>query len=955
MPQPETQSAKQVFLSYSRTDRDASIALRLALEQAGLSVFQDEDAIRSGDRWVTKLEQALENCCAFVVLVGQDGIQRWVGAEVQVALIRHLSPHDDAGRLPIFPVLLGDAKAESMPPFLALFQADHWKPAEPLAGSLVEAIKTHAIRTNSQVVFEGCPFLGLSAFAREDARLFFGRRRETLEALTYLGDQQQSNPEQLHHTGGPAYTRWLQIEGNSGSGKSSLVQAGMLPMIEQGALWARTGFEHWRILGPMMPGKNPLEKLAETLEQGLVDDPAKRDSLGRLERLNKDPRALAFTIKDFRQTSTAFLLIVDQFEELFTFADEAGRKQFDALLTAALYDPECPLFLINTVRADFLDRFEYLPGLQSIYNSHCKRYFLPIMSASGLREIIEQPARLAGLDVSEITTAILNDARDETGALPLVENALLLLWQQRRNHKLSGDVYRQQDGIAGMLSQQADALLDRIEQAAPKKGKQAALELLLALTRVNDEGRNTRKRIAREDAIYAAGKGDGKLGEQVLRMLSGERWMEALSTGHHDSLRLITISEEKNPQGEKQQFADLIHETLVRARPRTASTQKPEGYWPTLYRYLEQNPDREILRQQLNFSTKQWQGSNFLEKIGKLCYSYFDLKNYRKLGIRAKTLEDRFLTWSKRAQIGLAFCAFAVTIFIGDNIYWAMKPENVDVNMPLEIKLWNPLYQLGYKPSSELVTIPIIKEGKFLFGDEDGEKSQLSISKPFQLGRYEVTYQQFDYYVWSKLREPKDQNNLKEPNDEGERCREEMRYPDPAPGGRGSQPVVNINWCQANNYAKWLGKQKNLDCRLPTEIEWEYAARAGTDSRYHWGGALRPVINGKETAMANCNGCGSQWDNKRAAPVGKFLPNQFGLYDMSGNVWEWTCSNYEDIASESNAQLCPGKISDEARVLRGGSWDDSPDFVRSSARNDGLPGSRGGSIGFRVLCSSPIE
>ena len=76
MPKTDTQSAKRIFLSYSRTDRNASIALRLALEQAGLSVFQDEDAIRSGDRWVEKLQQVLKDCCAFVVLVGQDGTQR---------------------------------------------------------------------------------------------------------------------------------------------------------------------------------------------------------------------------------------------------------------------------------------------------------------------------------------------------------------------------------------------------------------------------------------------------------------------------------------------------------------------------------------------------------------------------------------------------------------------------------------------------------------------------------------------------------------------------------------------------------------------------------------------------------------------------------------------------------------------------------------------------------------
>ena len=204
---------------------------------------------------------------AFVVLIGSDGVQRWVGAEVEIALTRHLSPHNDKERLPIFPILLAkDARPETLPPFLALFQSTRWSPTEPLPGALLEAINNRAIRLGEPRPFDGCPFLGLNAFGRGDARLFFGRRKETLEALTGLGDQRESNPESMHGSGGASYHRWLQIEGNSGAGKSSLVYAGMLPMIERGALWARTGFEHWRVLRPMMPGKDPMATLAEVLE-----------------------------------------------------------------------------------------------------------------------------------------------------------------------------------------------------------------------------------------------------------------------------------------------------------------------------------------------------------------------------------------------------------------------------------------------------------------------------------------------------------------------------------------------------------------------------------------------------------------------------------------------------------------------------------------------------------------
>lgn len=161
---PEQHLAPPIFISYSRTDLAACVRLRDELEKAGLNVFQDKKSIRLGDRWLTELQDALQQCSAFVLLIGKDGIRRWVGAEVEVALMRHLSPHDDTERLPIFPVLLDDIQPKSLPPFLALFQVDRWQSTDSLPDALIEAIKTRAIRTDSTIVFEGCPYLGLSAF-----------------------------------------------------------------------------------------------------------------------------------------------------------------------------------------------------------------------------------------------------------------------------------------------------------------------------------------------------------------------------------------------------------------------------------------------------------------------------------------------------------------------------------------------------------------------------------------------------------------------------------------------------------------------------------------------------------------------------------------------------------------------------------------------------------------------
>lgn len=936
-----------VFLSYSRNDLEAAALLRAQLVQQGLTVFKDDDAIRVGDRWIARLQHALSGCSAFVVLVGRDRVQRWVGAEVEVALNRHLSPDDDGQRLPIFSLLLEGAKPEYLPPLLALFQSARWSPADPVPAALIEGIRTRAIRFDDSVAFEGCPFLGLDAFGRADARLFFGRRTETLEALACLGDQRETNPDHIQLAGAANYHRWLQIEGNSGAGKSSLVHAGMLPMIEQGALWARTGFDHWTIIGPMMPGKDPLAKLSEALEQALISDPARRDSLSRMNRLKDDERALAFGLKDFKLEHTAFLLIVDQFEELFTFADDASRKHFDALLANALLDPECPLFLISTVRADFLDRFEQLPRLLAIYNSRCKRKFLPTISEHGLREVIEQPARLAGIDASEVTTAILHDARDEVGALPLVENALFTLWQQRQGNRLSGDVYRQENGIAGMLRAQADALLARIDAEVPK-GREAALELLLRLTRINDEGRNTRQRITREEAVMVAGNGNDAAGERVVQLLSGERAVDVPAGGRGGALRLITTSTEGAPSAEVR-YVDLIHETLIRARGgRDPQTGKLVGYWPTLYAYIEANRDRDLYRQQLGFQTHRWLHSKGPGRLWHL--AYLDLGRYRPLRVARDSDEGRFLSWSRWARRGLSLVLVSLAAYLGESYYWTHKNE-----LPFEAIATLQRFRFGYAPvPAPVPDMPDIPPGSFEMGEQDGEflkrvparfvpnfgspGRHVEIAKGFRLGRHEVTYDQFDYYVWTQQRAGS----------------VDVKFPTTAKGGRGDRPVVNVSWHEANAYAHWLGARAARDCRLPTEAEWEYAARANTTSAYPWGDEVRRSNNGKQQAMANCAGCGSQWDNQQSAPVGSFPANQFGLHDTSGNVWEWTCSLWREQFDGSETQ-CAKADNSTAWVVRGGSWYGNADFARSAARNEFSPDFRNDGIGFRVLCSSPIE
>ena len=190
------------------------------------------------------------------------------------------------------------------------------------------------------------------------------------------------------------------------------------------------------------------------------------------------------------------------------------------------------------------------------------------------------------------------------------------------------------------------------------------------------------------------------------------------------------------------------------------------------------------------------------------------------------------------------------------------------------------------------------------------------------MGRYEVTFADYDRFAEATSRT--------KPSDEG--------------WGRGSRPVINVSWNDAKAYATWLSAQTGKTYRLPSESEWEYAARAGTRTRYSWGNDIG--VN-----RANCDGCGSEWDNRRTAPVGSFAANGFGLFDMHGNVWEWVedCghNNYQGAPMDGSAWTNACALS--SAVVRGGSWYSNPRGLRSAIRFRFAPSYRYSFFGFRLV------
>jgi len=151
-------------------------------------------------------------------------------------------------------------------------------------------------------------------------------------------------------------------------------------------------------------------------------------------------------------------------------------------------------------------------------------------------------------------------------------------------------------------------------------------------------------------------------------------------------------------------------------------------------------------------------------------------------------------------------------------------------------------------------------------------------------------------------------------------------------------PVEKVSWYDVQEFIQKLNSRTGGQFRLPTEAEWEYAARTGTMTVRYWGDEVG--VN-----QANCNGCGSDWDYRQTAPVKSFAPNGFGLYDMLGNVWEWTCSAYKSSYGGSE-----NRCADQAThySVRGGSWFHGPRWMRAAHRRFSLPIFRVIFYGFRL-------
>ncbi len=801
-----------------------------------------------------------------------------------------------------------------------------------------------------------CPYQGLLAFTKKERDFFFGRKRVVEDIKSKL--------DRLN---------FVPLIGVSGSGKSSVVLAGLMPWLEELG---------WQILEPIKPGFKPLSKLESLLLSYFPD----REKLLDQCINNQDREGLKPLLELFPREHK-FLLVVDQFEELFTFALAEQRDRFIELITQVATIPDFPLAVVATMRADFIEPCLRYDGLRQLIQNNAE--YLPDLRGLDLLEAITEPAKLQGYEVTnDLLNKILEDIKQEPGFLPLLEFALTQLWQRRdeAKYQVTLDAYQAIGGIVGALNCHADKVYqyrDYEEEKPVKERTEAEKALIkrifLNLLQIGDGEKDTRLRQPKAFILSLAG--DNQEGQKVLKELIEGK--QGLVKGR----LLVTGKTER----EEEAWVDLAHEALIEK-------------WDKLNQWRNENRQGRELAKQVDKDAKDWQKNNksqdYLWSGDKLADAEKILQEYQDT-VETTDLAKDFLEASSQEELR----SYMRRPDIDDLDCQALEKEATNKSFLSREKLRNLLENEKEKPQIRLsaswllkqwgeevpiwtaevdkqgnIALSIIAEndlpttvieelesginlemleipgGEFWMGSREGEEGaypnerqphKVKIST-FLISRDAIT-QSYWWVVASSF--PKVELDLN---------------PDPSQfKGDLRRPVESITWYEAVEFcqrlSRWsLEKGQGYQYRLPSEAEWEYACRSVISEEsiqnlkskiqnpayppYHFGQKIDPALaNYAETARG------------RTTPVGRFqAANSYGLYDMHGNVWEWCADHwhdsYEGAPDDGSAWLSENE--NNYRLLRGGSWSYNPQHCRSATRHRNYPVSRTYNIGLRVVASS---
>jgi formylglycine-generating enzyme required for sulfatase activity len=915
------------FLSYHSPDQALAERLKAALERrsADAQVFFAPSSLRAGGFWSRTLADEIAQADVFILLVGERGVGDWQVLEYDEAL-------DKRVKSPDFPVILVLLEGQTAPglPFLRRL---HWivtpdPSSERDVARLFDAVAGSDTRLGELWRYTS-PYRGLAAMEEKDSDYFFGREQETVDVLSALAAAADRIPVLL---------------GNSGVGKSSLAQAGVLAALKRQALpeaagapdtWPQVFQEsrRWCFL-TLKPGTEPLKALVEsfldTWQLDATDPERVKQQNGWIELL-RDGKAMLRDLLDAterrykaldRTKPPAFLLYIDQGEELYVRAEERQRRRFSEVIAQGVADSR--LHTLMSMRSDFLGELQKDEPLFKVH----RKIDVPPLREAELCEVVSRPAELLSARFETdglaniITRRTAEDSVKDVGALPLLSYTLDDMWTQMA--KRGDGVLRlpaQSFELGGVLVDRADAFL----AARPNSQDNLRRIFTLKLATVREGEEPTRRRALRSE-------------------FSDEEWRLVSELANHPYRLLVTAT----PEG-GETYAELAHEAILRR-------------WGKLRDWTA--AEREFLawRTGLEAARRTWQVTPKRSKKDALLRGAALTQAQSWLARRSDDIPEidrNFTVFSRKATRGRTLRRVAVistlvlaivvglpTLLIGGFLlaFWeGSQPKFWDVsNSALTAQVEQALKPGDtFKECANCPEMVVVPGGTFMMGSPENEAGRYSnegpqrlvtIATPFALGKFEITSVEWSACVAHKG------------------CESPTGWVDPDAGfqvllrhylnftGWPPSPHPQASWEKAKQYVAWIAKLTDKPYRLLTEAEWEYAARAGKQTRYSWGDEIG-------TGNASCNGCGAL-----SAQVGQFAPNKFGLYDMHGNVSEWVedCynDNYDGAPTDGSAWTARGGC--PHRVVRGGSREDVPERLRSASRSGYPTGFENMNLGFRV-------
>ncbi|MEH2061490.1 MAG: ATP-binding protein [Nostoc sp.] len=474
-------------------------------------------------------------------------------------------------------------------------------------------------------VLDECPYRGLEAFDKQHAKFFFGRKK-------VVNDIQQKLD----------LANFVPIIGASGSGKSSVVRAGLIPQLDD---------SEWQVLEPIKPGFEPLIKLRGAFQQFF---PGARKEKQLKDLIDNEQNGLSAILENL-PSSVKLLLVVDQFEEVFTGgASQQEKQRFIDLLTQVVEITDSRLAVVITMRADFLELCLQYPSLTQLIQTQA--VYMPPLTGVDLKDTIAEPAKLQGHTVEErLILKIFEDVKQEPGFLPLLEFALTKLWEKRdqEKHQLTLEQYEKLEGLAGALNLHAQKVYNYqdFEEESPTQQRTQQEEewirlIFLRLLRTGEAEKDTRQRQAKATILNIAGN-DPNQQQQLSELIDGE-------AGLVKGRLLVTGKDEKG-----EAWIDLAHEALMEAWEQFAEWRKENRPLRRLINLVEdafqewiKNPqDENLMMGRLLYQVrKQWQELklNISPTVVIFCQESIDAERTHNQMLRseaekASRMKDQFL------------------------------------------------------------------------------------------------------------------------------------------------------------------------------------------------------------------------------------------------------------------------------------------------------------------------